>query len=43
VDSTGFDAYVSGGTITPVANRNSTAEVELHAMILEMTPSIMLS
>jgi len=43
VDSTGFDAYVSGGTITPVANRNSTAEVELHAMILDMTPSMMLS
>lgn len=43
VDSTGFDAYVSGGLITPIANRNSTAEVELHAMIMEMSPSMMLS
>lgn len=43
VDSTGFTAYISGGTITPVSNRNSTAEVELHAMILDVTPSMDLS
>lgn len=43
VDSTGFDAYTSGGTIVAVSNRNSEAEVELHAMILELSPSMMLS
>ena len=43
VDSSGFDAYISGGLITPVANRNATAEVELHAMILDLTASMMLS
>lgn len=43
VDSSGFDTYISGGFITPVANRNSTAEVELHAMILDLSASMLLS
>lgn len=43
VDSTGFSAYISGGTITPISNRNSTAELELHAMIIDCSPSMSLS
>lgn len=43
VDSTGFDMYTSGGTATAVANFNATAEVELHAMVLNVSPSQMLS
>lgn len=43
VDSTAFTAYISGGTITPVSNRNSTAELEFHGMILDISPSSMLS
>jgi hypothetical protein len=43
VDATGFNAYISGGQIIAVANFNSTTEVELHAMILDVSPSGMLS
>jgi len=43
VDSSGFDVYTEGGFITPVSNRNSTAEVELHGMIIDIAPSMMLS
>jgi hypothetical protein len=42
VDATGFSAYISGGTITQVSNTNSTAEVELHSMILDVQPSQLL-
>jgi Ubiquitin-activating enzyme E1 FCCH domain len=42
IDSTGFAAYVSGGITTPVSYDNATAEVELHGMILDVSPSQML-
>ncbi len=43
LDSTVFDAYTSGGTIVTVANFNATEEIELHGMILDLTPSGLLS
>lgn len=43
VDSTGFTTYTSGGIITPVSNRNATAEIELHGFILDIYPSMSLS
>ena len=43
VDASGFDAYISGGLAIPVANFNSTAEIELHGMVLDCSPSMMLS
>ena len=42
VDSTGFTTYTSGGIVTPVAPLNQFAEIELHAMNLEVTPSQLL-
>jgi Ubiquitin-activating enzyme E1 FCCH domain len=42
VDSSGFTAYVSGGTATQVAP-NPFAEIELHGMILDVAPSQLLS
>ena len=42
VDSTGFSAYISGGSVVKVANVNATAEIELHGAILEVSPSQML-
>lgn len=39
VDSTAFSAYVSGGTITPVAPINQFSEIEIHGFILDATPS----
>jgi hypothetical protein len=43
LDSTLYDAYTGGGTIVTVANFNATEEVELHGMILDITPSGLLS
>ena len=42
VDSTGFTAYSSGGTATPLAGVNGFAEVELHSFILDVSPSQLL-
>ncbi len=42
VDATGFTAYISGGTATAVQPVNQIAEVELHAMILDVQPSQLL-
>lgn len=42
VDSTAFSAYVSDGTATRVSNENQFAEIELHGIILDVTPSQML-
>ena len=39
VDSTAFTAYVSDGTATQVANFNQTAEIELHSMVIDVSPS----
>lgn len=39
VDATGFNAYVSGGMVTPIAGNNAFAEIELHSIILDVTPS----
>ena len=43
VDSTSFTAYSSGGTATQVAPQNPTAEVELHAFVLDVSPSQLLA
>lgn len=43
VDSSGFDAYISGGRVIGVANFNQTAEIELHGMILDVSPSSLLA
>ncbi len=43
VDSTGFTAYVSGGTATPVANINAFAEIELHSIVMDVSPSQLLA
>ncbi len=43
VDSTGFTTYTLGGVITPVSNRNATAEIELHGFIMDIFPSMSLS
>lgn len=43
VDSTGFTMYTLGGLITPVSNRNATAEIELHGFIMDISPSSLLS
>ena len=42
VDSTGFDNYVSGGIAQPLAN-HQFAEIELHAFILDVSPSMVLA
>ena len=42
VDSTSFTAYVSGGTMVPVAGINGFAEIELHGFILDVAASQML-
>lgn len=39
VDSTGFDSYISGGIVTPFAPVNQFAEIELHAMVIDVQPS----
>ncbi len=43
VDSTLFTAYISGGIATPVSNVNHFAEIELHSIILDVTPSQVLA
>lgn len=43
VDSTVFTAYISGGTTVLMFNPNQTEEIVLHGMILDMSPSMMLS
>ena len=43
VDSSTFGTYTSGGYIVPIAAVNQTAEVELHAFILDVSPSQLLS
>lgn len=43
VDSTAFDAYVSDGTATLVSPINQFAEIELHGMILDCSPSMVLA
>ena len=42
VDSTGFTTYASGGTATPVSPTYQFSEIELHSMILDVTPSQLL-
>jgi len=42
VNSSPFGTYVSGGTATQVAYEHSTAEVELHGFILDVSPSQLL-
>lgn len=43
VDSTAFDVYISDGTATPVAGSNAFAEIELHSIVLDVTPSMVLA
>jgi len=43
VDSTAFTPYVSGGMATPIAGNNAFSEIELHSIILDVTPSQMLA
>lgn len=43
VDSTSFGTYISGGTATPIAGNNAFAEIELHSIILDVTPSQLLA
>ncbi len=43
VDATGFDAYIEGGQIVAVANFNAEEEIAIHGMILDVSPSGMLS
>ncbi len=43
VDSTAFTAYISGGTVTVVDANNQFAEIELHGIILDVTPSMVLA
>ena len=43
VDSTGFEDYISGGTVTPVGPSNQFAEIELHGMILDVNQSSLLA
>jgi len=43
VDSSGFGTYTSGGLATPVNYKNATAEIELHAFILDVNPSQVLA
>lgn len=43
VDSTGFDSYVSGGTATPYGLNSQISEIELHGIIMDVSPSSMLA
>jgi hypothetical protein len=43
VDSTAFDAYVSGGTVTQVSGINGFSEIELHGIILDVSQSQILA
>lgn len=43
VSSTGFTAYISGGIATLVSPYYQTAEIELHSIILDVSPSMLLA
>lgn len=43
VDSTGFTDYISGGTVTPIGPSNQFAEIEIHGIILDVSPSSLLA
>lgn len=43
VDSTTFNSYISGGVATQVSYLNTTAEIELHGIILDVSPSQVLA
>jgi hypothetical protein len=43
VDSTAFTAYSSGGSLQVVGPQNQFAEIELHGMIIDVTPSMSLA
>lgn len=43
VDATGFGAYTSGGNATPVAPLIQFEEIELHGMIMDISPSSLLA
>lgn len=43
VDSTAFNAYISGGVVTPYEPVNQFAEIELHAMVIDVQPSQVLA
>jgi hypothetical protein len=43
VNSTGFSSYVSGGTATQVDYLNTNAEIELHGIIMDVSPSQVLA
>jgi len=42
VNSTGFSAYISGGIISQISFNNVFDEIELHGMILDVSPSQLL-
>ena len=43
VDSTAFEAYVSGGIATIMTMPNQFAEIELHSILLDVSPSMLLA
>jgi len=43
VDSTAFTAYSSGGSLQVVGPQNQFAEIELHSMIIDVQPSMVLA
>lgn len=43
VDSTAFTAYTSGGSLQVVGPQNQFSEVELHSMIIDVSPSMVLA
>lgn len=43
VDSSAFTTYVSGGIVSQYGPKNQFAEIELHGMILDVTPSQVLA
>lgn len=43
VDSTAFGVYTTGGTVTVVGAINQFAEIEMHGMILSVSPSQLLA
>lgn len=42
VNSSGFDTYISGGSVTPLSPVNQESEIELHGFVIDVTPSQML-
>lgn len=43
VDATSFDAYISGGISTPLAGTNAFSEIELHSIVMDLSPSQVLA